>query len=307
MTEPIKDILPRGEEQPDVQNLLIKLSSGIEELVNFGTHILNWDVSEGEGSDENLPVVMMLRHLLELVDSISILIRQSSIDPCKLILRGVLETVFGIEYILQENTKYRALSFMVWHIHNQLKLSKKFRPGGQEYHQFEKKLKADSTGAFAPPNISGIVKNIQYLEHLLTLPLYAPIEAEYKRLEANGIKNPSWYQFFEGPKIIEQLAAYLNRNAFYEILYRGWSGPIHGTDIIESKLSEFEDGATKIVQIRYVKDAQTVAQHTFNLTLMIYKVIIEKRIPRHLPELSKWFITIRDFFLQLTNESLMKV
>jgi hypothetical protein len=110
MTEPIRDILPRNEHQPELDELLLQFSNGIDEVVNFGTHILKWEVNEATGRDENIPVAMMLRHTLELTDSLSILGRHSSIDPCKPILRSILETLFGLEYILENDTRNRALA-----------------------------------------------------------------------------------------------------------------------------------------------------------------------------------------------------
>lgn len=309
MTEPVEDIFPRNEKQPEVDNLLLQFSKGIDEVVNFGTHILKWEVSEATGSDENIPIAMMLRHILELTDAISILVKHSSIDPCKPLLRGILETIFGLEYILESDTKNRALGFMVWHYHKELKLCKKLNPTEQAYSQLGKKLQADksTTSGFKPPVIPDIQKHIQNLEHLLTLPLYSAAETEYQNLISNGTKNPSWYQLFNGQKNIEQLATHLNRQGLYEILYRGWSGPTHGTDIIQSKLHQSADGHAEIVQIRYVKDAQMVTQYAFNLSLVTYQIMTDKRIPNYKSEYTRWYLTIREFFMRLTNEKLLVV
>lgn len=309
MTEPINDILPREDKQPEVEQLLLEFSKGIDEVVNFGTHILKWEVSEATGSDENIPIAMMLRHILEMTDSLSILVKNSSIDPCKPILRGILETIFGLEYILQADTRNRALGFLVWHYHKELKLSKKLTPGEQANNQLKIKLQADnstSTG-ITLPIISALPQHIQNIQDLLALPLYATAEAEYQSLMARGASNPSWYQLFNGPRNIEQLATNLNRQGLYEVLYRGWSGPTHGTDIIQSKLSKSADGHGEIVQIRYVKDAQMVTQFAFNLSLITYQIMTDKRIVKHKTDYENWYLTIREFFMRLTNEKLLHI
>jgi hypothetical protein len=308
MTEPVDDIFPRDDKQPEVDELLLQFSKGIDEVVNYGTHILKWEVSEGTSGDENVPIAMMLRHILELTDSISILVRNASIDPCKLILRGILETVFGLEYILESDTENRALGFIVWHFNKQLKFYKKINPGEQAFNQFEKKLQMDKStlNGIKLPVIPDIQKRIQELEQILSTR-YATTQTEYQKLISSGIKNPSWYQLFNGPKSMEQLATYLNRQALYEVLYRDWSGPTHGTDIIQNKLFKSTDGDAQMVQIRYVKDAQVVTQHVFNLSLIAYQIMTNKRITGHKLDLSQWYLTIRDFFMRLTNEKLINV
>src|SRR5690349_8409285 len=99
MTLPVLEILPRDKRGPAEIELLSKFSILIDEFINFGTHVLKWELETAKGGDENIPISMMFRHLLELGDSISILVKNSSIDPCKLQLRGILEALLGLEYI----------------------------------------------------------------------------------------------------------------------------------------------------------------------------------------------------------------
>jgi hypothetical protein len=308
MTEPIEEIHPR-QEDPEIEKLLIEFSKGIEEVVNFGTHVLKWEVTEATGTDENIPVAMMLRHFLEMMDAVSILVRKSSIDPCKPLLRGILETFFGLEYILEADTKNRALAFLIWHYHKDLKLSKKLTPGEQSYNQLKSKLNQDKTlsGQSNPPSIPGLDKHILNLEKLISLPLYDEVEKEYQSLIASGRKNPAWHQLFNGPENIEQLANHLKRQGLYEVLYRSWSGPTHGTDIITSKLSQSAEGHAEIVQIRYVKDAQMVTQFAFTLGIMVYQLLTDKRIPNHKLNVANWYLTVQQLYMKLTNEKLIVV
>lgn len=309
MTKPVDDIFPKDEIQPELAEVLNDFSKGIDEVVNFGTHIISWDVKEAIGNDENIPVAMMLRHILELNDSISILIKNSSIDPCKPLLRCVLETFFGLEYLLENDTKNRALGFLVWHFHHQIKSSKKLLPTEQAHIQLLRKLQSDISipNGIKPPVIPGIDKHIQYLETQLTLPLFSNIEAEYQNLINSGNSNPKWYQLFNGPKSIEQLANHLNRQALYEILYRAWSGPTHGTDIILSKLRQDSPGQSEIVQIRFPKDAQVVTQYAFILSLLTYGIIINKRIPKHKDNFDQWYLTIKKYFNDLISVQYLNV
>ncbi len=306
MTDPIKEIHPR-DLQPELEPILLEFSKGIEEIVNFGTHILKWDIDEARGTDENVPITMMLRHILEMLDAVSILVKNSSIDPCKPLLRGILETFLGLEYILESDTKNRALGFLIWHSHKKLKFSRKLIPGNQSYDQFKSILKKDKflKNEKNLIQIPGLENNISNLEALISLPLYTLAEKEYQLLISSGKKNPAWYQLFNGPENLEQLANYLNRQALYEILYRSWSGPTHGTDVLTSKLSQTPSGHAEIVQIRFAKDAQQVTQFSFSLGLLIYQMMTEKRIPNYKMNYANWFLTIQKLYLKLTKEKLI--
>lgn len=309
MEESIESILPRQIKSPEIKDLLENFSNGIEQVVNFGTHILNWELKSAKGGDENIPIAMMLRHIIELTDSISILVRKSSIDPCKPILRSILETVFGLEYLLEENTKERAFGFLVWHYYNDLKLYKKFSPDEDTYKDLEKKLEKDKSfqGDNILPKRKDIKEKIKIIETVLNLPIYQNAVKEYNRLISTGNSNPKWYQFYSNIKNLYALANHINRQGLYEILYRSWSGPTHGTDIIHGKLSQSIDGSAEVVQIRFVKDAQIVTQLACTLSFITYKIITDKRLPNRKRDYAKWYGTIRDFYIQITKEQFISI
>jgi hypothetical protein len=308
MTEPIHDIHPRDTDQ-DTSKLLDEFSDLISETVNFGTHILKWDVEGATGNDENIPISMMLRHILELTDSVSILVKHSSIDPCKPLLRVVLETFLGLEYILEKDTQKRALGFLVWQSHKQLLLCQKMDPSDKSHSQFLQKLRADKStiSGISPPIIGNINDQIENFKKTLALPLYAEAEAEYQRIISTGGKVRTWYQLFSDIRNLEQLSNYLSRQALYEIPYRAWSGPTHGTDIIQSKLSVSDGGKAEIVQIRFIKDAQMVTNFAVTLAIFTYQVMSKNRMPKYKSKWAEWYASIRDSYLKLTGENLIVV
>lgn len=308
MTEPIFELLNRRDEQPEIEKLLSDFSSLIEEAVNFGTHILKWEV-ELIGSDENVPIGLTLRHILDLLDSVSVLVRNSCADPCKLILRGALEAQLGLEFILQNDTKKRSLAFLVCNYHNDLKLLLKVKPGEQGYDQLLSKMEADRSipKGIKLPKFPNLENNIDNLKSLLAMPHYIQAEKEYQVLIKKGFKNPNWFQLFNGPRNIEQLANTLKRQALYEVLYRGWSSSIHGTDVIKSKLHQTLDGNVEIIQLRHLKDVQMITQITVTLAIMCYQVMIDKRIPSHAQDFAKWYLTIQKDYRKITNEKLLIV
>ncbi len=308
-TEPIKGVIPR-ELDSGVAELLDNFSRGIEECVNFGSHILNWDAKIKRGGDENFPPAMLFRHFLELIDSVSILVKNSSVDPCKLILRGALEVYFSLEYIFEKETKDRSMAFLVWHNHKNIKRYKSFDPNQEQGKQMQNSFNKDKLiNGINLKNNPKIQQSIANLERLLKTEKFQKGEAEYQRLKNAGEKNPPWYRLFNGPKNIEELATRLNLAGLYEMFYRYWSGPTHGTDIIQGKAFENPSGGTDIIQIRYAKDAQAVTSQSMILLIKVFKLYISNRIPEKQQDFNSWYIaSIRDFFQKIcSSEQLLNI
>ncbi|MEK6570359.1 MAG: DUF5677 domain-containing protein, partial [Bacteroidota bacterium] len=134
--EPIPEILPREIRDDRLRDILSQLSLGIERTANCGTHLLKWFAEVDSLERHRIVFMMLLRQFLELLDAISILVRQSSIDPCKLILRSMFEVFLSMEYMLQEDTRKRASAFIVAYIYSVLKDYRKADPStpeGQEH------------------------------------------------------------------------------------------------------------------------------------------------------------------------------
>jgi hypothetical protein len=141
-TKSVQEIIPDSIDNRPVAEFLEQFSCAIREAVNYSTHVLKW-LAEMPGDDRLLPPAMSLRHLIELLDSVSMLVRNGCVEPCKLLLRGVLESSFNVLYILQEETDRRALSFLVWYYNDKLKQIEKMDPNTEGGRQLAATLKKD--------------------------------------------------------------------------------------------------------------------------------------------------------------------
>jgi hypothetical protein len=299
-TQPINEILPRIIENPELERILNQFSLVLEEVVNFGTHVLDW-CFEKPGGDENLPIILSLRHILELLDSISILVKQSSIDPCKLILRGTLESYLGLEYILQAETNKRSLAFLVCYIHQTIKWHEKVNPNTDMGKQFRAIIEKDKT--IDQLKIQDLQNKISHsnAEQLLNNPAYTDANNEYLNLVGKGVTNPPWYRLYCGPMNIEQLAQKVNLTTWYEVLYRYLSGTTHGTDILQGKIASSARGELHVVQIRYFKDAQLITGYTMTIAIKTYILIINKILTSKRHNFREWYQSIKKFYLEIQN------
>lgn len=287
----IENILPRN--QNEVTKELDKMSSILNHAVDFGTHLLNWESEKPQIGDENIIPILFLRNIIETADAVSILIKNSSVDPAKNLIRTLLENVFSLEYLLEANSKERSLAYTVWLTHNDLKFCEKMDLETQRGKQFAKEIEKDKIVNRVNSQSEQIALLKQNSEELLKLPDYVPIETEYQRTISMK-KNPNWFTLFDGPLDIEQLAKYLNHHSLYEIVYRNLSNNVHGNDVFKSKLLKGKNGNVDIVQVRYPKDAQSIIVHAINFLLLIYIEILKKKLPERQVEFKKWHDEFRN-------------
>jgi len=299
----IENILPRVHEE-NLKEVLNGLSALIEDAVNFGTHLAKWDADIKREGDASLPPLLFFRNILELADAISILVKHSSVDTCKPLLRSLLENVLGLEYLLEKDTKKRSLSYIVWHTHKNLKISRKWDKSTIMGKRLNNELKNDKFlgksgyNYFDKARLSAASNNS---EELLALPQYLSTETEYQRTLRKK-KNPHWYSLYNGPDNMQQLATRLNYPALYEVFYRGFSGNVHATNLLHDKLVPDSNGQLSIMQIRSPKDIQSVTQNALTFLLLIYMRYCEVRIPNKKKDFKAWYAHFQKGYMSLNHE-----
>jgi len=303
-TEPSYEFVPRHlkEEEPEVFEVLEKFSKGIEETVNFGSLVFTWCNESLEGkADKEVPLILLFRHMLELLDSVSILIRESSVEPCKLQLRSMLETLLSINYLLEAEREKRAYAFLVWHIQKKIKTYKKFDPDTPEGKEFRGVLKGSLLHDLDIGDQFDISETVNNLQKAFKKKGYKEAYQELKRIKNKGRKNPKWYELCDGPGDLEQLAIKMKKRDYYEILYRQWSGYAHATDIITGKLEKTEKG-TYLVSIRQPFEAQTVTSLSISMALEVYRKMINHYVPLEITHYRIWYVEkMRKFNKEISN------
>jgi len=310
MTKPVKDILPR-DIYPEIKITLSKFSNLIDEFVNFGTHVLTWVIEESEGSDEQMPLTMFLRDLLEKADSISTLVKNSNIEPSKIVLRSVFELALSIRYLLEDRFEDRSMSFLVWNAKRIIRIHKGYDKNDQSYKTTLKLLDKDEffdRSFFEKiPSVESVIEN---QHEILKLQDYQKYNTEYERTKKKDGRSPSWYRLFNGPRNIRELSFKVNMPFLYEILYRTWSENVHGTDIISGRIVKSKSPVEKdgkvnadIIQINLPKDAQDVTTYTLLLLFMTFVKLRDKKIKMKNKEIIGWYLSVRDEYQQITGGS----
>jgi len=291
-TEPAYEFVPRHlkKEEPEVFELLAKFSEVLEEAVNFGSQVFKWCNESLEGNaDKEVPLILLFRHVLELLDAVSILIKESSAEPCKLQLRSLFEALLSINYLLEEDRKERAYAFLVCHAFREIKTYKKFDPNTQQGKQFRGVLKGSILDDLDFGGRYDLEKMANRKKELFKKEGYKEAYKELDTLRENGRKNPNWYEFYDGPRDLEQLAIHLNKREYYEIFYRYWSNYVHATDIISGNLGKSDEG-TYLMSIRQPFEAQSIVSLSLTMVLEVYRIMINHYVPLNMVYYQNWYL-----------------
>jgi hypothetical protein len=306
-TEPHPDLVPRTVD-PSVEALLNSLGGILDEVTNFGSRVLDWhnDACVGR-SDEVAPVVFLLRHLLELVDAIAVLVRSSVVEPSQLCLRSLFETSLQLDWILDADSTRRGMSFMSWHVHRKLSLYERFDRSTKHGKQVASELKGTVYDQIDASQRFDLPKARANLESLLLRPQYLAIEAEYQNLKRSLRRKPDWYQLFGGPSNIRELAKRLDRLAEYEVLYRSWSGLVHGTDIFDQKMVG-RGREMHVVQLRNPAGVEMIISFSIMFASRSFRKLFDVYMPERVATLRDWYKTeIQTAYRAVSSRTLLNV
>ncbi len=303
--EPLETVLIRRT-QTDEAALLNFLADAIEQVVNIGTHFIKWEADRGGATIEKTPLIMLYRHNLEMGDAISILLRSSSIEPCKAILRSILETSLQIEYLLKD-PETRGFCYMVCHHNKMIKQFKRLVGNSPEqkdyFNQLKNKSYTDiSANDFSHPDAQN---NVNRLSMLVNSKDYQVYQREYLRTstekDSNGKKNknPEWYSLFGGPKSCIELAENLKKKDFYEFIYRPFSSTVHGSDLINSNLQLLPNGLAQASHIRNNDAASDFAEIVIQLLTENQRIILERFNEGIKQYYAHWYASFRKEYLEV--------
>lgn len=280
-----RNLLDRKSEYPE----FTKLTDLIDKTIDFGAQIYSWEV-ETNLSRESIVCQVFFKNMLEIGDGISILIQKSSVDNANIILRSLIENIFYLEYLLEDDYRNRALGYLVSTFHIEENLSDKLDANTEDGRNFRNKVTKDKTYQ-GVPFIEPRIQSINYgtgFDRLLNHPDFIEVEKEYQMTAAAMKKQlPPWYSLFGGPRSLEQLANKLKLNARYEILYRILSERVHSTNVIKHSLADFEHGPG-LGPMRNPENAGMIASLTLICLEMVYSNFVEKRIPAKVAEYEEW-------------------
>lgn len=222
-----RDVIESEEQWAGYEKLLSDLAQFVGDCVKY--LIDAYEVAQAGSVQErcysHATVLMLTRHVIESIDGVSVLAERGCAENCSPLLRSAFEGQLGVLYILEADSKRRALSYQVAHVHRKIKTYRKYDPNDPLGKQLRAELQDDPMADvfdWVPGNLQAMVAN---LEGMFAKLEFAPIEQEWQAIRKN--KDPEWFALFGGPRDVRSLAIHLKLGAAYEGLYRSWSDVIH--------------------------------------------------------------------------------
>jgi hypothetical protein len=286
-TKPLESVLYRELSIAEGKQIIELVSPLLCELVNFGTNALARCATSTSVSgkvDEDVAILALYRHIIEMTDGIQVLLAQSCPNPVIPLLRSSFEALLSMEYILESDKDYtrRSLAWLVGYAHKRIDIYERLDPSTNKGKESKRLFDSDSiTARIHLPSVSDVQKAKASLQSFLAKPHIQPIEIEYSK--SNG---PKWYQLFGGPANLRTLAERLKRGGQYETLYRQWSTTAHAQDFLPF-MAKTDTGEQTINRLRSSSMIGEIASFASTFILAATRHIVQKLHPGEDP--APWY------------------
>jgi hypothetical protein len=244
-TIPPKRLFDPGSAESQAQPSLDASVNLLTEVRNYGLSVLLDCAERSNRQDHDVPILMLYRHLLEVLDGFSILVAAMAPLPAEFQLRSLLEALFSIKYITKEDSARRALCYLVVTYHVEArKVLATLDPTTPQNKNFVSKFSQDEIlSGVQLPELQNADQDRQALDRILNAAPLKDIYDEYLRVKRQRNRNPNWYELFQGPRNMEQLAQAINMPGLYQQIYRNTSESLHCGRTIREGLVRTSTGA----------------------------------------------------------------
>ncbi|PUZ23440.1 hypothetical protein DCC81_23975 [Chitinophaga parva] len=232
----IENKLINRELEPNIKSAYAYCSDRIDSLVDYSLGILKPELKITSNSLGDSGPIFIFRHILDLLDSISLLIRTGSSATPQLLLRALFESYVYLVYIAEKDTLRRQNAYVAFNsLENYIYDKKKgINTSDQRF--------IDATFLFSKQPYKEILEN------------YENKNAEH------------WYSLFGGPTSFKKLLRYLKlEDLYYSKIYKDYSENVHGTNQSMRNLRPLPEGGIEFPPLR---DYQYVGE-IFGVAIMI--------------------------------------
>lgn len=278
LTPPVLSVINRQIEDQETLDLLKLYSQALEEIVNKGSQLLKLASSEVNLERHQYAVIVYFRQILEGIDAIGVLMSVGAAPPCEVIQRTLLEVYLGFEYLLKEDTERRANVYEFFSYMQQIKRDEKHSPTHSDYANYQEQYKHGNAIKQVPvyPDLQKrLTTGRQYKNH----PENADYLNEYSRLKKMK-RSFEWYSFYseqtnngELIRTCQQLATHLNKFDWYEILYKEYSKPIHGSSMVMMNMYRSQDHIN-LIGLRHLYRAYDLINMTLRISELAFRQFV---------------------------------
>lgn len=219
-------------------------SATISEALRFGTHILEWLNREYSKTKMGEAASLLFAEQLRKIDGLSALFKAGAQASAPIIIRSMVETVLYIKYLMQSDSERRASSLLFMGKIRRLEFLQELQESTASGKRIRDLFSKDATGIILSLGGEGVDEEIEAINQELTEG-YPDVLTEYNELRKKRTKQIEWYQLFEGPNELRDLATKVSETAIYYIGYRSFNEHVHGTHVFRQDSYWRKDRATR--------------------------------------------------------------
>src|SRR5216683_6486580 len=156
------------------------------------------------GSVGDLAVIALVRHIVETLDGVSLLLASGSILPCYPLLRGIFDAWMSVFFILEKDSDDRAAAYFAAQISQEKEFWERLDPATDKGKALRDELKTDIAGPQAFDNVplQEVRKHITELQAELDDPILKPAAQAWVNKSKS---NPPWYSLVAKPNDLRHL------------------------------------------------------------------------------------------------------
>lgn len=302
-TKPLQTILWREMSRVGAKDIIEIASPLLQELVNYSTNAFARCLDTAGAQLEHLAVLALYLHIIEMTDGVEALISQSCAVPAIPLVRSSFEALLSIEYIFENDYDRRSLSWLAHHARSRLEMYEMLDPTSQRGRDFQNRLKIEGhedIGRRLLPMEGEAQKGIANMKTLLAREQFKPIQEEHDRFRrTHRSRRPYWFELWEGPSNLRELARHLGERSYYDIMYRYWSRVSHAQDFSRF-LTKMPDGRSGIRGLRDPNAIREVVTFAPSLILSATRQIMARFRPGE--DIRAWYLReVRDSYLFVTT------
>lgn len=242
----------------DTQELLNHASDLITEIVLYGLYLMEILINDDSNEDElsKKILILMLRDMLEGLDSYSILIKNGCSISSIPILRTVLEVYLSAVFLAMDQSESNAIAYDVCHIHKKI-----------------------TAGEFLKQNYSdddhSIDDTLSLLTDKLQSPTYEKYDNKWKRFYNAKGHPPNWYNITNIEcTSIRKLAKQTDKLALYDTVYAHFSMYTHATMALKNY--NYQENFPKIIPLRSPNMVALTCRYCLSIAADIYNRLIDR-------------------------------
>lgn len=283
---PNPSLISREDTSGQAHEAFCKISATLEQSVDIATHICGWVLGKGPLESWETVGLGIYRHMIEMGDAASVLVRQRIDHSCSLLARSQFEAYLCLRFLLAGDRAQLASAFLFCEKYDGYLAAKgllKRIDDGEDADRGEIAL-------IYKRNEDKARRAVEEWERSEKQQRNDSIKSAWQSArKTTGHRVPKWYSFWDGPRDVRDLARSLEEEVYYIMLYKHWSAKNH----VASVLTSFESHGARSASMLGFRNGLAVPQYAIVMHALLNGAsmhVVKAMTPEKTDDFGKWYL-----------------